>query len=305
MSKRVGGMLLALAAGAAAIFFRGSRSKRVKSSPGLPVGTSMSWMDEEKGAEPGSMAMYYYRPLSWKRSHSIFIAFPGFDRDAERFRNELASMADTYGVLVACPEFTDKKFPSARWYQEANISDKDEAGGTIHKRSEWTFSVIGDIIGEVLERSGGRGKVILFGHSAGGQLMHRYSLLSGSAAADMVVVANSGWFTMPDRSIEFPYGLKHLPVSDELLSESFKQPVLILLGGDDVRRSKVFRKTPEAEAQGKNRMERGLAYFERCKKMAAHLVVELQWKLDVVDGVGHDGKGMAEGAMKILSRQGF
>ncbi|MDY6084479.1 MAG: alpha/beta hydrolase [Dialister sp.] len=306
MGKRVGGVLLALAAGAlASIFWRGSHAAGAKPAAGLPVGTSMSWMEEEKGAEAGPMAIYYYRPLSWKRDHSVFIAFSGFERDAECFRNELASMADTYGVLVACPEFTDKKFPSACWYQEANISDKDEIGGTIRKRSDWTFSVVDDVISEVLERSGARGKVILFGHSAGGQLMHRYSLLSGSAAADMVVAANSGWFTMPDRTIEFPYGLKHMPVSDELLSESFKQPALILLGGDDVRRGKVFRKTPEAEAQGKNRMERGRAYFARCKKMSAHLVVELQWKLDVVAGVGHDGKGMAEGAMAILSKRGF
>lgn len=306
MGKKIGGVLLALAAGAlASIFLRGGNKEGTVSAAGLPVGTSMSWMEEEKGADGSPMAVYYYRPLNWRRGNSVFIAFSGFDRDAESFRNDLASMADTYNVLVACPEFTDKKFPGACWYQEADISDKDEIGGIIHKRSAWTFSVVDDIISEVLERSGARGKVILFGHSAGGQLMHRYSLLSGSAAADMVVVANSGWFTMPDRTIDFPYGIKNISVSDELLSESFKQPVLVLLGGDDIHRSRVFKKTPEAEAQGKNRMERGKAYFARCKKEAAHLVVDFNWKLDIIDGVAHDGKGMAEGAMKILSKQGF
>ena len=97
---------------------------------------------------------------------------------------------------------------------------------------------------------------------------------------------------MPDRSILFPYGIKNVPVSDKQLKNAFAKPVIVLLGDKDTQRSKVLRKTPEADAQGLNRLERGHAFYEKTQETAKQMGVPFNWKLQEVPGVGHDGDAM-------------
>lgn len=43
-------------------------------------------------------------------------------------------------------------------------------------------------------------------------------------------MANSGWFTMPDRDIDYPYGIKNVGITDEELGEAFAEPVILFMG---------------------------------------------------------------------------
>lgn len=61
--------------------------------------------------------------------------------------------------------------------------------------------------------------------------MHRYSLFASHPAADAIVCANAGWFTMPDESVCYPYGIKNVPLSDRDLARAFARPVIMLMGG--------------------------------------------------------------------------
>ena len=45
----------------------------------------------------------------------------------------------------------------------------------------------------------------LYGHSAGGQFVHRYVAFADAPRMESAVAANSGWYTMPDDGA-FPYG---------------------------------------------------------------------------------------------------
>ncbi|MDU2620398.1 MAG: hypothetical protein E7C72_03805 [Dialister sp.] len=49
-----------------------------------------------------------------------------------------------------------------------------------------------------------------------------------------------------------------------------------------------------------NRRERNIRYFNECKKKAEMLQVPFRWKLETVDGVGHEGVGMAKGALTFI-----
>ena len=67
-------------------------------------------------------------------------------------------------------------------------------------------------------------------------------------------------------------------------------------GTADVQRTESLRQTPEADAQGKNRFERAAYMFERVKSFNS----ATKWQLLEVANVGHDQKGMAGAAQKVL-----
>ena len=266
----------------------------------LPAGESSQLQEDRSGVNRDPIPIFYYRPVTWTEDEPVFIAFPGYTRRAESYEKHLEELAVKYNMLIASPEFSMKKFPDDRWYQEGNMIDKEE-NGTIQPRKEWTFSAVNHVISAVRKKSRAKGKVILFGHSAGGQLMHRFSLFAEENGADEIVCANSGWFTMPDEEIPFPYGTKDLPLTDRDYERAFARPVTMLMGGKDISRKKPFRDTKESDAQGLNRMERCNNYFHACEAKAHALSVPFLWKLGVVEGSAHEGVKMAEGAMKLFA----
>lgn len=178
-----------------------------------------------------------------------------------------------------------------------------DADGHIREKEDRTFSAADRIVAEVKNRTQAAGKIILFGHSAGGQFVHRWALLGGKKNVDVIAVANSGWFTMPDRDIDYPYGIKNVGITDEELGEAFAEPVILFMGEKDVERKPPFRDTPEADAQGMNRMERCTNYFRQCKAKAEELRVPFRWKLETVEGAAHQGVKMAEGAAAYIFRK--
>lgn len=278
-------------------------SKKKKAEPSFTIGESRYLQDEPTGVNRDSVEIYYYRPPTWSPEDPVFIAFPGYTRTGDRFRTRLEALSVKYNMAIASPKFSPEKYPGARWYQEGNISDAEGEEGHIQPRGKWTFSAIDRVISEVRRRTGCKGKVYLFGHSAGGQFMHRYSLFGDHPRVDAIICANSGWFTMPDENIAYPYGMKGLPVSKGDLARAFSRPVYMLMGGNDISRKKPFRDTPEADAQGMNRMERCNNYFKACEEKAKELKVPFKWKKSIVPGAAHEGVKMAEGAMKLFCEE--
>lgn len=294
--------LAALAAGALTAYLL-PKHKKGKEKKRLPVGESFRFLAEQTGTCRDPIPVYYYRPATWTEDQPVFISFPDVTRRAEKFERHMESLAVKYNMLIACPEFSTKKYPGARWYQEGNVQDKEGEEGTIQPRNHWSFDAVNHIVAAVRARTHAKGKVIIFGHSAGGQFMHRYSLLDGRADVDAIVCANAGWFTMPDDTTCYPYGTKGLGLSDADLASAFALPVIMLMGSEDVSREQPFRATPEADAQGKNRMERCLHYFDACQKKAEELGVPFNWRKGVVEGAAHEGGKMAEGAMKLFCEE--
>lgn len=267
----------------------------------VPVGEFSAGLPENLGCNQDEMMIYYYRPASWTPRRPVWIAYSGAERKADSLRTALEDMAVKYNVLVACPDYSKRKFPGCLWYQEGNVITEDSVKGQVKPQNEWTFSLIDDITREVKKRTGSLGPVVLFGHSAGGQLLHRYVLLGHPKEADRIVIANSGWFTLPDRNVNYPYGIANLSISDEELARSFGKDIRFLMGSLDTKRNLGFRTTPEAEKQGKNRMERCRYFYHYCEKKAQELGVPFHWKLDIVPGAAHQTVKMSEGAIKGFS----
>lgn len=146
----------------------------------------------------------------------------------------------------------------------------------------------------------------MFGHSAGGQILHRLALFHPGSKARRILAANSGWYTLPELDSEFPYGLRGTPTGEHGLAEALKEKGLVVFLGErdnaeETRGS--LRSTPEADRQGPGRLSRGRYFFASAQEAAGKLGVNLAWELHVVPGVGHDYRGMSEAAAEYLYRE--
>ena len=171
-------------------------------------------------------------------------------------------------------------------------------------REDWIFADfdrIFEVAREALEL--GAEGYDLFGHSAGGQILHRLALFRPGTKARRILAANSGWYTLPETEADFPYGLGGTPVGKEGLAEALSEEGLAVFLGeeddaDETRGS--LRSTPQADRQGAGRFSRGKYFYGKAEEEADRLGVELGWKLHVVPGVGHDYRRMSAAAAEYL-----
>lgn len=271
----------------------------------LSKGSGVYQFAETTGVNNEPINIYYYRPQNWKVGDKIFVIFHGQDRGASVFINGtknikgLAEDAESKNVLLICPELTKEKYPGDRYYNFGFVMTNHYK--TLNPRSQWTYNVVNRIIDDVIKRTNSnKSKIILFGHSAGGQFMHRYLFFADKLKADRVIAANSGVYFMPDENVAFPRGLKNVPITDKELKRAYKKDAIILLGENDVKRTRSFPQTPADDKQGLNRLERGKNFYAKTVLKAQEIGVKLNWQLITVPDVGHSGIKMARRALKYI-----
>ncbi len=277
-------------------------SANVQAADNTSHGSGVFSMQEASGATAEPLNIYYYRPEKWTAERPIVVVFHGVQRNAKEYRDNWIELAEQYNLLVVCPEFSQSKYPGVRYYNMGNISDTDDETGTINPQSQWIFPAINHIISATkLQFNASNAPITLFAHSAGAQLIHRYLLLGNPQKDVQIISANAGWYTMPDDKVDFPYGITNIAVNGSELVSAFRKPVIILLGEQDIKRSKILRKRPLADAQGQNRLERGMNFFAKAKAKAVKLNTPFNWQLITVPNVGHDDVGMARAAAQIIA----
>lgn len=121
----------------------------------------------------------------------------------------------------------------------------------------------------------------MFGHSAGGQILHRLTLFNPDNKANRILASNSGWYTIPSDDDKFPYGLKGITVTDKKTEKTFKTNLVVFLGKEDDEnetRGHLVR-SPETDQQGTHRLARGKYFYHKSKVLADSLETEFNWKL--------------------------
>ena len=91
--------------------------------------------------------------------------------------------------------------------------------------------------------------IYLYGHSGGGQFVHRYMMFGRAERIVRAVAANSGWYMMPDPDTRFPYGLLGTPYDSAALRNYLATPMIVLLGAVDTRVTKSLRQSKRAMQQ--------------------------------------------------------
>lgn len=244
--------------------------------------------------------IHYYIPEVEDSGYDmpVQIVMHGTGRNAADYLDFWKEKADKYKVAVFVPEFTKKDFPLEE-YHLGNIADANGDFSPVEKR---TYILIDRIFEFIKDNSGLEAdKYNIFGHSAGGQFVHRFMLFHDSPYVNKGVSANSGWYTFPDESENFPYGIRDIPDSLKPdCSKFLKKNLVILLGTADTLITRDVRTTEEANRQGRNRFMRGKTFYGYGMKMADSLKTEFNWKTDTVEGVSHEGDKMSKAAADRL-----
>jgi poly(3-hydroxybutyrate) depolymerase len=250
------------------------------------------------------VTVWYHQPAGLNPDARVVIVMHGASRNGETYRNAWVDLAVRHRFLLVVPEFSERYYPNAEHY---NLGNMFAADGKPIPDSLWSYSAIEPIFDEVKRRSGNRStRYIIYGHSAGGQFVHRFMMFRPQTRVDTAIAANSGWYTMPTADQAFPYGMKGLDGFQGRSAESWsraalERPMIVLLGSADTARDQDnLRRTPEAMAQGPHRFARGHAHFEAARREAARLHASFRWRLDTVPGVAHSNARMAPGAVAAL-----
>ena len=91
----------------------------------LPTGLGSFSLPEPAGVTADPLKVYTYKPAAWQDGRPIVVVFHGLKRNAEEYCQGWKEYAEKYNFLIACPEFTESKFPGVRYYNFGNVIDND------------------------------------------------------------------------------------------------------------------------------------------------------------------------------------
>lgn len=237
--------------------------------------------------------IHYYIPSTVNQTTApILFIFPGTYRNADDYLETWITIADQKGVMVFAFEFSVNYYPMSTNYQTGFILDEN---GNLNNEDVWTFSVIEPVFDFIKTNLvNNTNSYNMFGHSAGGQFVHRFVQFKPNSRVNYAVSANAGWYTVPDTSVDFPYGLKNAGISNEDLQNSYLKNLEIHLGqNDNDPNDPALRKTPEANLQGLHRLSRGRYFINQSDSISQSLNFPSNWVKKELENVGHEQQKMA------------
>jgi hypothetical protein len=263
-----------------------------------PGGGSLLYVDPLFPDRP--LVLHAARPGNNHPSIPVLFVHHGVGRNGRDYRDYWLDLVDETGVLALAVEFPEASFPEHLWYHFGNLHDK---AGRPNPRLEWTFGIVERLFQRLLEQGiTTRQHYALFGHSAGGQFVHRMLSFGFRDRVAIAVSANAGTYAMPDLSTPWPFGLGQTEVDTEALRALVNFPLIVMAGTADVKTTgRFFPKGPRSMRQGANRYERAHNYIRAGHETAAALQTTCAWAIVDVPDVGHDGKDMSVAAAPIVA----
>ncbi|MFY9241471.1 MAG: T9SS type A sorting domain-containing protein [Polaribacter sp.] len=250
-----------------------------------------------------SIKVFYHIPNGDVKTMPILMSFHGVERNADDYRDYWISMANANKFMVFAPEFSDAQFSTGDAYNLANIFDDGDnpSAATFNSKDEWTFSVLDPLFTRIKTAvSGTQQKYNAWGHSAGAQFLHRFVMYVPNSNLDIAVCSNAGWYTVPEFSVDFPYGLNkgQLPTND--LKAAFSKKLIVHLGLNDTdpNSAGLRHNTVVDNQQGLNRLVRGRYFFTESQTTSQSLNTAFNWQKDEVSGVAHNAQLMANDALE-------
>lgn len=267
-------------------------AKSEELGPGVGVFQFSQW-------DGPSIPVYYIVPEKVTANTPVFFVMHGARRDGDRYQEEWLEAAQDLGAIALFPTFSKKDFPGREGYVLGNVIDKK---GKPVEKAQWAFSAIEPLFDYVRASLKLTTKTYaLYGHSGGSQFAHRFIYFVPDARAHVVIAANAGWYTMPDRRVDFPFGLNGISLSDGDLKKALERRVLIMLGNRDIDANhRSLNKSAQARKQGPHRFARGHVFYLMAAGQAARLGASFNWSQSVVPGAHHSNALMLEAAKPFL-----
>lgn len=275
------------------------------------------------GHENDTIKVFYHMPKNFNNKSKILLVIPGAGRNADDYRDSWITTSEKHDVLIISPSYAEKKYDFGAYHLGGIVKNLDLRTGISFEKGtnrvyieetvdrfhinenseEWLFHDFDRLFTTVVKAVGSHQKTYdVFGHSAGGQILHRFALFAPNSKADRILASNAGSYTIPDHNTSFPFGVKDVEIKNSELKKSFKKNLVLFLGQQDNEKEMrgLILRSPTVDKQGTHRFARGNYFYTKSKKVANSLNTKFNWKLHVVSGVGHNQRKMAEAAAKYL-----
>jgi poly(3-hydroxybutyrate) depolymerase len=263
-----------------------------------PGANSMAWHDTEFADQ--TLYLHAARPTRYAPETPLLFVHHGVGRNGADYRDYWLPLAEANGLFVVAIEFPEASFPDYLRYHFGNLHNED---GTPNPREKWTYGIIPRLF-DALREAGvtGRQSYGVFGHSAGGQFVHRMLSFGFRDRVAVAVSANAGTYAMPDLDIPWPFGLGQTEVTPETLTPMLNFPLTVMAGTNDTKTTgRYFPKGPRSMRQGETRWHRAHNYVRLGHATAEAMGTHCAWTVIDVPGIGHDGHGMSIAAAPVIA----
>ena len=289
----------------------------------LKIGSGSFLLEGGQGKEEKAIKVFYHLPKGYTAESKILMVIPGAGRNGDSYRDAWIEKSEQHNVVILSPMYIESDYDFGAYHmcglmtdlnleeavtfvKNSNVAELDETLFSFqlnpHKPT-WLFTDFDRIFDRVVETIGSNQKQYdLFGHSAGGQILHRMAIFYPDSKADRIMAANSGFYTLPDTSYTLPFGLKNTSVSSADLFSPFREKLVLLIGelDNETETGGTLLRSPTVDLQGAHRLARGQYFYETAKKQAEQFGADFNWELVIVPNVGHNHRKMGDTAAKYL-----
>ncbi len=221
------------------------------------------------------LGYFGYVPESIHVNRPPLVTVHGISRNAGEHIFQFCSFADRYGVAVIAPHFPRS---SHRWFQRLKENDEGVAADAAF---DLTLNTAEDTFGLSFA------KFRIFGHSAGGQYVHRY-LMAHPDRADRASLFAPGWYSLPTNDHKFPYGIGGEKSPVKSLDRFLNVFVQVLVGERDRARDASLRKSRKLDStQGGDRVERANTWVQAMRQAAIDAGQPPRVLLNTIADAGH------------------
>lgn len=247
------------------------------------------------GQKDKTITLHCYRAAGYAPGKPVVFVQHGMMRNGDDYRDFWIRAADRHDLLIVAPTFSNEDFPKSEDYNDGMVLDE---GGQVTSPTSWIYRAPGEVAERLI--SAGvirRGCARIYGHSAGGQFLHRMVSTQGFGPFESVIAANAGWYSLPDLETAFPAGLGGIGLEKQDLQRLLESRLWIIAGLQDCNAdADNLPSQPEALAQGPGRLDRARNYMAKGRAAARALGCGFGWQMTEVPDVAHDGCAMSQAA---------
>ncbi len=216
------------------------------------------------------------------KARGIAVAVHGISRNAHEHFCAFAPLANATNWILLAPLFDAGSFPD---YQRLGRPGKGE-------RADLALIVALSNLRGRLDLP--QRPVYLFGHSGGAQFVHRFAMTHPGHVARYAISA-PGWYTFPDDTLDYPYGLARPPTSFGALrpADFLKIPGIVFVGSGDCRDGRTLRRDAVVDAhQGDHRQERAMRWTGAMNARARAMGLVEPLRLKQLEDAAHSFSGL-------------